>query len=52
MSATSSASRLPEKLTRDLSAYPPDLVDLARNRIQYLKEIDRQQPISITRDND
>jgi len=43
------ASKLSEKLTRDLSAYPPELVDLAKNRIQYLKEIDRQQPISITR---
>ena len=39
---------LPENLTRDLSAYPPDLLALAGNRVQYLKEIDRQQPISIT----
>lgn len=45
----SPASKLSEKLTRDLSAYPPELVDLAKNRIQYLKEIDRRQPISITR---
>ncbi len=45
----SSASKLSEKLTRDLSAYPSELVDLAKNRIQYLKEIDRKQPISITR---
>jgi len=45
----SSASKLSEKLTRDLSLYPPELVDLAKNRIQYLKEIDRQQPISMTR---
>jgi putative transposase len=37
------------KLTRDLAAYAPDLVALARNREQYLKEIDRHQPISITR---
>jgi putative transposase len=44
-----SASHLSEKLTRDLSFHPPELVELAANRIQYLKEIDRQQPISITR---
>jgi putative transposase len=37
-----------EKLSRDLSLYPPHLVELARTRIQYLKEIDRRQPISIT----
>ena len=40
---------LPAKLARDLSAYPPELVALARNREQYLKEIDRRQPIAITR---
>ena len=38
-------------LNRDLSAYTPESVTLARNREQYLKEIDRQQPISITRTN-
>jgi len=43
-----STSSLSEKLIRDLSFYPPELVELARKRIQYLKEIDRQQPISIT----
>jgi hypothetical protein len=37
------------KLTRDLSIYAPELIALARNREQYLKEIDRRQPISITR---
>jgi putative transposase len=42
-----SMSRLAEKLNRDLSLYPSNLVELARTRIQYLKEIDRQQPISI-----
>ena len=47
--AGASAATVPEKLTRDLSAYPAELVDLARNRVQYLKEIDRQQPIAITR---
>jgi putative transposase len=37
------------KLTPDRSAYPPpELLALARNREQYLKEIDRRQPISIT----
>ena len=46
---TGPKNRLEEKLTRDLSAYPPDLLALATNRIQYLKEIDRQQPISIAR---
>jgi hypothetical protein len=47
--AATSAAKVPEKFSRDLSAYPAKLVDLARNRIQYLKEIDRQQPIAITR---
>src|ERR1700674_4192747 len=37
------------KLTRDLSIYAPELVALARNREQYLKEIDRRQPMSITK---
>lgn len=46
---TAPKNGLPENLTRDLSAYPPDLLALAGNRVQYLKEIDRQQPISITR---
>jgi putative transposase len=46
---TGAKNGLPENLTRDLSAYPPDLLAVAGNRIQYLKEIDRQQPISITR---
>ncbi len=43
-----SAGRLEVKLKRDLSTYPPELVALARKRIEYLKEIDRRQPISIT----
>jgi putative transposase len=47
--AATSAAKMPGKLARDLSAYPAGLVDLARNRVQYLKEIDRQQPIAITR---
>ncbi|MGH9627649.1 MAG: hypothetical protein ACRD7E_04825, partial [Bryobacteraceae bacterium] len=47
--AAASAVKVPEKLTRDLSAYPAEVVDLARSRVQYLKEIDRQQPIAITR---
>jgi putative transposase len=37
------------KLTRDLSIYAPELIALARNREQYLKEIDRRQPMSITK---
>src|SRR5712692_598607 len=41
-------NRLAEKLTRDLSIYPPELVALAKDRVQYLKEIDRRQPLSIT----
>jgi len=40
---------LPTKVTRDLSVYPPELVALARTREQYLKEIDQQQPMAITR---
>ena len=43
-----SADRLDVKLKRDLSTYPPELVALSRKRIEYLKEIDRRQPISIT----
>jgi putative transposase len=42
------SSSMSEKLRRDLSLYSPNLVELARTRIQYLKEIDRRQPISIT----
>jgi len=42
------AHDIAEKLNRDLSAYPSKVVELASIRIQYLKEIDRQQPISIT----
>ena len=40
--------RLAEKLMRDLCAYPPELVALAAIRVEYLKEIDRRQPIAIT----
>ena len=47
--AQARADGLPAKVTRDLSAHPPELVALARTREQYLKEIDRQQPIAITR---
>jgi putative transposase len=35
-------------LNRALSTYPPQLVMIAQNRMQYLKEIDRLQPIAIT----
>jgi len=43
-----STDRLEIKLKRDLSTYPPELVALAKNRLNYLKEIDHRQPISIT----
>jgi putative transposase len=44
------SSSTPEsKALRDLSAYPPELSALARTREQYLKEIDRRQPIAITK---
>ncbi|HYM74864.1 MAG TPA: Mu transposase C-terminal domain-containing protein [Candidatus Dormibacteraeota bacterium] len=36
------------KLDRSLSAYPQELVAVVQSRVQYLKEIDRQQPIVIT----
>ncbi len=36
------------ELHGDLSTYPSDLVTLARNRVKYLKEIDRRQPLAIT----
>jgi putative transposase len=42
-----STDRLEIKLKRDLSTYPPELVALAKNRLNYLKEIDHRQPISI-----
>ncbi len=35
-------------LDRVLSTYPPHLVMIAQNRVQYLREIDRLQPIAIT----
>ncbi|MBZ5617755.1 MAG: Mu transposase C-terminal domain-containing protein [Acidobacteriia bacterium] len=47
--ACSPTDGLAAKRSRDLSAYPAELVALAGNREQYLKEVDRQQPISITR---
>ena len=47
--ADSPTDTVAAKLTPDRSAYPPpELVALAKNREQYLKEIDRRQPISIT----
>jgi putative transposase len=47
--AQAHADSLPTKVARDLSAHPSELVALARTREQYLKEIDRAQPIAITR---
>src|SRR5258708_18800177 len=41
------AGRLAGKLNRDLSSYAPELIALATKRVQYLKEIDRRQPISM-----
>lgn len=40
--------KLPKKLERDLSAYPPKLVAVAQVRLQYVKEIDRRQPMAVT----
>ena len=36
------------ELDRSLSLYPPGLAQVVEGRAQYLKEIDRQQPIAIT----
>ena len=36
------------QLNRALSTYPLELVAIAQNRVQYLKEIDRRQRIAIT----
>ena len=36
------------QLDHVLSTYPLELVAIAQNRVQYLKEIDRRQPIAIT----
>jgi putative transposase len=41
------AGRLAEKLNCDLSSYAPELIAVAAKRVQYLKEIDRRQPISM-----
>jgi len=43
------AEDLAERLSRNLTTYAPELVELGRTREQYLKEIDRHQPIAITR---
>jgi len=40
--------RGPSPLDRGLSTYPLELVVIAQSRVQYLKEIDRRQPIAIT----
>ncbi len=40
--------KLLKKLERDLSAYPPELVAVAKVRLQYVKEIDRRQPMAVT----
>ena len=44
------AGAVATKFIPNLAAYPPpELAGRARNREQYLKEIDRRQPISITK---
>ena len=43
-----SAEPIDVKLNRHLSTYASDLVDLARNRVKYLKEIDQRPSTSIT----
>jgi len=43
------ADKLRDSLNRDISAYPPDLVASAQIRVEYLKEVDRQQPIPVSR---
>lgn len=45
---TMPADRLAVKLARDLSSYASELIAVAGNRVQYLKEVDRQQPMAIT----
>jgi hypothetical protein len=47
--ACSAAHKLSGKLERDISAYPSELVALAQVRVQYLKELDRRQPMAISR---
>src|SRR2546426_9939518 len=46
---TSANDKAAASLARDLSSYPSDLIHSAQMRAQYLKEIDRRQPIAITR---
>jgi len=46
--ACPTAHKLAGKLERDISAFPSELVALAQVRVQYLKELDRRQPIAIT----
>jgi putative transposase len=41
-------AKLIKKLERDLSAHPQELVAVAQVRLQYVKEIDRQQPMAVT----
>jgi putative transposase len=41
--------KLAGKLERDISAYPSKLVALAQVRVQYLKELDRRQPMAFSR---
>jgi putative transposase len=43
-----SVDKVAAHLDRALSTYPPELVEGAEKRVQYLKEVDRHQPIAIT----
>ena len=43
INAGAAADRLAYKLKRDLAAYPAELVNLAKTRIEYLKEIARKE---------
>lgn len=47
--AQPAAKAVESTIARDLSAYPAELVTAARTREQYLKEIDRRQPTTITK---
>ena len=39
---------VPSNLIVPSTTYPPELIEIAQNRVQYLKEIDRLQPIAVT----
>jgi len=47
----SEAVKATANLGRNLTSYPAELVALAQTRVQYLKEIDRRQPVGVTSKN-